>query len=153
MGRRQAGADVARGPKFDGGIATRIDSVPFSIVVNRAAKRFYDEGEDFWPKRYAIWGRLIAQQPDQIAYSIIDAKAEELFLPSIYPPIRAQTIEGLAAALGLRPGVHDGQRPQHPRVTRRPDEAVAPAHGVSHEVEVFQAEGIHYPVYVCLHRV
>ncbi len=91
----------ARGPKFDGGIATRIDSVPFSIVVNRAAKRFYDEGEDFWPKRYAIWGRLIAQQPDQIAFSIIDAKAEELFLPSIYPPIRAQTIDGLAAALGL----------------------------------------------------
>ncbi|MEE8455349.1 MAG: FAD-dependent tricarballylate dehydrogenase TcuA, partial [Limibaculum sp.] len=91
----------ARGPKFDGGIATRIDSVPFSIVVNRAAKRFYDEGEEFWPKRYAIWGRLVARQPDQIAYSIIDAKAEELFLPSIYPPIRAQTIEGLAAALGL----------------------------------------------------
>ncbi len=91
----------ARGPKFDGGIATRIDSVPFSIVVNREAQRFYDEGEDFWPKRYAIWGRLVARQPDQIAYSIIDAKAEELFLPSIYPPIRAQTIEGLAAALGL----------------------------------------------------
>ncbi len=93
----------ARAPKFDGGIATRLDSVPFSIVVNRAAKRFYDEGEDFWPKRYAIWGRLVAQQPDQIAYSIIDAKAEELFLPSIYPPIRAQTIDGLAAALGLEP--------------------------------------------------
>ena len=23
-------------------------------------ERFYDEGEDFWPKRYAIWGRLVA---------------------------------------------------------------------------------------------
>jgi len=91
----------ARGPKFDGGIATRLDSVPFSIVVNRAAERFYDEGEDFWPKRYAIWGRLVAKQPDQIAWSIIDAKAEELFLPSLYPPIRAGTIEGLAERLGL----------------------------------------------------
>jgi len=91
----------ARGPKFDGGIATRCDSVPFSIVVNREARRFYDEGEDFWPKRYAIWGRLIARQPDQIAWSIVDAKAEELFLPSIYPPIQARTIEGLATALGL----------------------------------------------------
>ncbi len=91
----------ARSPKFDGGIATRIDSVPFSIMVNRDGMRFYDEGEDFWPKRYAIWGRLVARQPDQIAYSIIDAQAEELFLPSIYPPIRAQTIEGLASALGL----------------------------------------------------
>jgi tricarballylate dehydrogenase len=93
----------ARGPKFDGGIATRLDSVPFSIMVNRAAQRFYDEGEDFWPKRYAIWGRLVAGQQDQIAYSIIDAQAEELFMPSVYPPIRAQTIEELAVALDLDP--------------------------------------------------
>ncbi len=62
----------ARAPRFDGGIATRLDSVVFGIMVNREAKRFYDEGEDTWPKRYAIWGRLIAQQPGQIAYSIID---------------------------------------------------------------------------------
>ena len=93
----------ARGPKFDGGIATRLDSVPFSIMVNRDAQRFYDEGEDFWPKRYAIWGRLVARQPEQIAWSIIDAKAEPLFLPPLYPPIRAATIEGLAGALGLDP--------------------------------------------------
>ena len=45
---------------------TRLDCVVFGIVVNRDAARFYDEGEDFWPKRYAIWGRLIAAQPDQI---------------------------------------------------------------------------------------
>src|SRR6185437_5412094 len=65
----------ARAPKFDGGITTRLDSVPYSIVVNQQGDRFYDEGEDVWPKRYAIWGRLIAQQPGQIAYSICDAKA------------------------------------------------------------------------------
>ena len=65
----------ARAPRFDGGIVTRLDSLPFGIVVNRHAERFYDEGEDVWPKRYAIWGRLIAAQPDQIAYSIVDAKA------------------------------------------------------------------------------
>src|SRR5438067_5040316 len=62
-----------RAPKFDGGIVTRLDSVPFGIVVNRDGQRFYDEGEDFWPKRYAIWGGLIARQPDQVAYSIIHA--------------------------------------------------------------------------------
>src|SRR6188508_1766466 len=45
----------ARAPKFDGGIVTRLDSVPLGIVVNRHADRFYDEGEDYWPKRYAIW--------------------------------------------------------------------------------------------------
>lgn len=35
------------------------------VVVNREGERFYDEGEDFWPKRYAIWGRLVAGQPGQ----------------------------------------------------------------------------------------
>jgi tricarballylate dehydrogenase len=93
----------ARAPKFDGGIATRLDCVPFSIVVNRHARRFYDEGQDFWPKRYAIWGRLVAQQPDQIGYAILDAKAIPLFMPSIFPPVRSETLEGLAQALGLDP--------------------------------------------------
>ncbi len=93
----------ARAPKFDGGIATRLDCVPFSIVVNRDAERFYDEGEDFWPKRYAIWGRLVAGQPGQIGYAILDSKAIELFMPSIFPPETGDTIEALAAKLGLDP--------------------------------------------------
>ena len=93
----------ARAPKFDGGIVTRLDSVPFGIVVNKEVKRFYDEGEDFWPKRYAIWGGLIARQPDQIAYSIVDAKALPHFMPSVFPPVEAGSIAELAAALGLDP--------------------------------------------------
>jgi tricarballylate dehydrogenase len=91
----------ARAPRFDGGIATRLDSIIFGIVVNKKGERFYDEGEDLWPKRYAIWGRLIAQQPDQIAYSIIDAKSINLFMPSIFPPISAHSIGELADRLGL----------------------------------------------------
>ena len=90
-----------RAPKFDGGIVTRLDCVPFSIVVNKNAERFYDEGEDVWPKRYAIWGRLVAAQPDQVGYVIIDAKSLELFMPSVFPPIKAQTIEELAGKMGL----------------------------------------------------
>ena len=93
----------ARAPKFDGGIVTRLDCVSFGIVVNRDAVRFYDEGEDFWPKRYAIWGRLVAQQPDQIAYSIIDAKSIDLFMPSVFPPIEAPSIRELAEKLELDP--------------------------------------------------
>ncbi len=77
----------ARSPKCDGGIATRVDCVIYSIMVNRQAKRFYDEGEDIWPKRYAIWGRLLAKQEDQIGYGIVDAKVNDLFMPSMYPPI------------------------------------------------------------------
>ncbi|WP_193368778.1 FAD-dependent tricarballylate dehydrogenase TcuA [Pelagibius marinus] len=90
-----------RAPKYDGGIATRIDCVPFSIVVNRDGQRFYDEGEDVWPKRYAIWGRLVAAQPDQMAYAIIDHKSIDLFMPTVFPPVKAETIEGLAQRLGL----------------------------------------------------
>jgi tricarballylate dehydrogenase len=94
----------ARAPKFDGGIVTRLDCVSFGIVVNKEAQRFYDEGEDFWPKRYAIWGRLVAQQPDQIAYSIIDAKSIDLFMPSVFPPFEAPSLKGLARQLELDPG-------------------------------------------------
>jgi tricarballylate dehydrogenase len=91
----------ARAPKFDGGIVTRLDCVSLGIVVNKFAERFYDEGEDFWPKRYAIWGRLVAHQPDQIAYAIIDAKAVGQFMPSVFPAIQANTIRELARVLGL----------------------------------------------------
>ena len=92
-----------RAPKFDGGIVTRLDCVPFGIVVNSHAERFYDEGEDFWPKRYAIWGRLVAQQPAQVAFVLIDAPSRELFMPSVFPPEQADTIEGLAVKLKLDP--------------------------------------------------
>jgi tricarballylate dehydrogenase len=91
----------ARAPKFDGGIVSRLDCVPFSIVVDRAGRRFYDEGEDIWPKRYAIWGRLVAQCPEQIAYAVTDAKSEKLFMPSAFPPIRAESIGELACKLGI----------------------------------------------------
>jgi tricarballylate dehydrogenase len=91
----------ARAPMYDGGICTRIDCVSLGVVVNRDAQRFYDEGEDFWPKRYAIWGRLTAMQPGQIAYSIIDAKAVGRFMPPVFPGTRADTLEDLARAVGL----------------------------------------------------
>ena len=113
----------ARAPKFDGGIVTRLDSIPLGIVVNNAGERFYDEGEDLWPKRYAIWGRLVAKQPDQIAYSIVDSKMRGRFMPSVYPPIEAATIAELAEELdvpfeatvaeynrAVRPGTYDPSR-------------------------------------------
>src|ERR1700748_3462923 len=91
----------ARSPKFDGGIITRHDSVVFGIVVNKHAARFYDEGEDIWPKRYAIWGRLVAAQPGQIAYIIFDASSRNSFMPTLFPPIESLTVAGLAEKLEL----------------------------------------------------
>jgi len=91
----------ARAPLYDGGICTRIDCVSLGVVVNREAARFYDEGEDFWPKRYAIWGRLVAQQPGQIGYSIIDRKAIGRFMPPVFPGTVADSLPELARKLGL----------------------------------------------------
>ena len=91
----------ARAPLYDGGICTRIDCVSLGVVVNREARRFYDEGEDFWPKRYAIWGRLVAQQPGQMAYSVIDAKAVGRFMPPVFAGIGADSLPELARRLGL----------------------------------------------------
>src|SRR3979411_636169 len=97
----------ARAPKFDGGIITRHDSVVFGIVVNKNAARFYDEGEDIWPKRYAIWGRLVAAQPDQIAYIIFDAGSRTRFMPAVFPPIEASSIAELPAKFDLDPNAQE----------------------------------------------
>ncbi|MFM2149436.1 MAG: hypothetical protein RLZZ187_1742 [Pseudomonadota bacterium] len=97
-------ANDARAPMEDGGLAMRLDCVPFAIVVNRDVERFYDEGEDVWPKRYAIWGRLIAQQPGQQAFAITDSQAEMNYLPSVFPPYRAETLAELAAMAGIDAG-------------------------------------------------
>ena len=91
----------ARAPRYDGGICTRIDCVSLGIVVNRDGRRFYDEGEDFWPKRYAIWGRLVAMQPGQVAHSVIDSKAIGRFMPPVFRGEMADTLDALARQLGI----------------------------------------------------
>jgi tricarballylate dehydrogenase len=91
----------ARAPLYDGGIATRVDAVSLGIVVNKDGQRFYDEGEDFWPKRYAIWGRLIAQQRGQTGYVIIDKKMLGKFMPPVFAGTVASSIGELADKLGL----------------------------------------------------
>jgi len=96
-------ANDARAPMEDGGLAMRLDCVPFSIVVNRHAERFHDEGEDVWPKRYAIWGRMIAQQPMSRAYAITDSQALHNYLPSVFPPMKAGSVRELAYMMDLDP--------------------------------------------------
>ena len=91
----------ARAPLYDGGICTRIDCVSLGIVVNNQAKRFYDEGEDFWPKRYAIWGRLVAKQAQQIGYSIIDSKSVGHFMPPVFAGVKANSIGELAEKINI----------------------------------------------------
>ena len=127
-----------RAPKFDGGIVTRLDCVPLGIVVNKHGERFYDEGEDLWPKRYAIWGRLVAQQPDQIAYSIIDSKVIGRFMPSVFPPISAPTIAELARAFGLPVEKLE-------TTVRQFNEAARPGHFDHQILDDCRTEGVHPP--------
>lgn len=101
--RFHAVAVDARSPRFDGGIVTRLDTIPIGIAVNCHGDRFYDEGEDLWPKRYAQWGRLIAKQPDQIAYSILDARRRHAIIPPIFAPYEASTVAGLGELIGVAP--------------------------------------------------
>jgi tricarballylate dehydrogenase len=91
----------ARAPLYDGGICTRVDAVSLGVVVSREGRRFYDEGEDFWPKRYAIWGRLVALQPGQIGYCIIDSQAIGRFMPPVFPGVKADSLAELGRALEL----------------------------------------------------
>lgn len=90
----------ARSPRFDGGIATRLDAIPFGILVDREGRRFSDEGE-ILPHRYATWGRRIADQPGQVAYAIWDAKVNSLFRPPMYGPFEAHNLAALARTLAL----------------------------------------------------
>jgi tricarballylate dehydrogenase len=93
----------ARAPLYDAGIITRLDAVPIGIVLNRDARRFSDEGVDIWPKRYASWGRLIAEQPDSVAYVLHDQQVATETIPGPFPPLVADTIGELATQLGLDP--------------------------------------------------
>src|ERR1700722_20292390 len=93
----------ARGPKFDGGIVTRITAIPHGVVVDREGRRFHDEGEDARKTHFARWGARIAECPDQIAYLILDAKGLGRSLPTALSPIRTDSIAELATKLGLEP--------------------------------------------------
>ena len=96
----------ARSPRSDGGIATRVLGIPAGIVVDRAGRRFHDEGGDTGPTRYAVWGRKVAEQPGQLAWLILDAAADTVTLPPVFPPLTAPDLPKLAALAGIdRPGL------------------------------------------------
>ena len=110
----------ARGPKFDGGIVTRITAIPHGIVVDRDGKRFHDEGEDARKTHFARWGARIAECPEQIAYLILDANGLGRALPTALAPIRADSIAALATSAWARSGGagNDGPRNSMPRRAR-----------------------------------
>ena len=78
-------------------------SYPYSVMINRAGKRFVDEGEDGALFTYAKFGRAILAQPGAKVWQIFDSRSLHLLEPrySTSKPVVADTIEGLIALLDI----------------------------------------------------
>ena len=78
-------------------------SYPFGIMVNARGERFVDEGADFRNYTYAKYGRMILEQPSQLAWQIFDAKVIDLLRDEYrirqITKAKADTIEELASKL------------------------------------------------------
>lgn len=96
----------ARSPGVEAG-ETNINSYPYTLMVNKAGRRFVDEGKDFFDTTYVTYGKAILAQPGRIAYCIFDAELAErelvYCLHREFEPIEASSIEELAQALGIDP--------------------------------------------------
>lgn len=93
----------ARGPQFDGGIVTRITSIPLGLVVDRSGARIDVAGAGSQPTHYAKWGPRIAACPGQIAYLVLDTQGLARAAPSALAPVTAPNLGELAAALQIDP--------------------------------------------------
>jgi tricarballylate dehydrogenase len=94
----------ARSSKIECG-GTNINFYPYGIMVNVHGKRFLDEAADFRDLTYSTYGRVILKQPQGIAFLILDQKVKDT-LEANYKyedPVQAESIERLAAQLGIDP--------------------------------------------------
>ena len=104
VGRADAGHLVAvdaRSPDHDGGIVTRVDGMRHGMVVDACGRRFQDEAAITGQTRYAVWGRLVAEQPEQRATLVLDADGIQAVPPSVFPPLQAASLPEMAALLNL----------------------------------------------------
>jgi len=80
---------------------------PYGIVVDRNGRRFCDEGTGLVHETWETFARALHfERPGRIAYAILDAALFDIAdyeraIRSEVPPLRAESIAGLAAQLGL----------------------------------------------------
>lgn len=79
---------------------------PYGILVNKACQRFTDESAGTADATYDNVTRIIADQPDGIAWTVFDAQVEEIprwrtSIRSDVAPFEADSIEALAVLCGL----------------------------------------------------
>lgn len=90
----------AASPDVEGG-ANRVDGYQYGLILNDRGERFVDEGEDARAHTYAKFGKLIFEEPNHVAYIILDSKMKELARatgPS--DPIQADNIKSLLTEAG-----------------------------------------------------
>jgi tricarballylate dehydrogenase len=91
--------------------ATKAEAVvlvyPYGVLVNQRGQRFVDEGSGRVDETWEIFARQIFfEQPGRIAYVILDQRLVEIAnyeraIRSDVEPLRAETLGGLAAAIGV----------------------------------------------------
>jgi tricarballylate dehydrogenase len=80
---------------------------PYGIVVDQDGRRFFDEGGGLVHETWEVFAReLHFARPRRIAYAILDASLFDIpgferAIRSEVPPVRAETLEALAAQLGI----------------------------------------------------
>lgn len=78
-------------------------SYPWGVVFNIEGKRFIDEGLDFRNYTYAMYGRRVLEQPNQVAWQVFDGKVEHLLRDEYRikqaTKVSANSIQELAAKL------------------------------------------------------
>ena len=97
----------ARSPRTECGV-TALYNFQMGIIVDAQGRRFLDEGEDFRDNTYVKFGKAIIEEAGGVAFCIFD---QQMFgRPEFHrawrpvgPPTTSDSIEGLAAALGIPP--------------------------------------------------
>jgi tricarballylate dehydrogenase len=78
-------------------------SYPWGVVFNAEGKRFIDEGADFRNYTYAMYGRRVLEQPNQVAWQVFDAKVQHLLRDEYHikeaTRVTANSLEELAKKL------------------------------------------------------
>jgi tricarballylate dehydrogenase len=82
---------------------------PYGIVVDQGGRRFFDEGSGLVHETWEVFARDIHfARPGSIAYAILDSRlfdisGYERAIRSEMPPVQAETLEELAAQIGIPP--------------------------------------------------
>ena len=80
---------------------------PYGIVVDKDGRRFFDEGGGLVHETWEVFSRDIHfARKDSIAYAILDSRLFDIegyqrAIRSEVPPYQAETLEGLAAQIGI----------------------------------------------------